>query len=278
MTTHHVEPVLRPWVHGSVRRAYTVVATQFRLGILHELQYRGHAMLQVWATLVAVAAAVMGIATTFSHAEELGGWTQYELLTLVGLHLAVGGFIGTVIKPSLKLVMEQVREGTFDYVLARPTDSLLLGMTQNIDPWRFVDVIAGLVLVSTGIMGMGGVDVLVAFGAAVVAVSGTVSLTALWVVLTTLTFRFVRVGELLDIAHATYEGGRWPVGLQAQWLRIVFILAVPVGVAVSVPAAMLSGSMSSWVLPAAIGQGLVAATCARITWQRTVRTYSGASA
>lgn len=266
------------WKRGRVARSFVVIATQARLGMLHELQYRGHALLQVWATTAGVAAAVLGIATAFAHTNTLGGWTSQELLLIVGLHLVVGGLIGMVIRPSLSLVMDQVREGTFDYVLTKPVDSLLLSMTQNMNLWRVVDVLVGAVIVGIALSGIEGVAPVTLGLATVVLVSGLVSLASLWVLLTTLTFRFIRVGELLDIAHATYEGGKWPVNLQVQWMRALLILAVPVGVAVTFPAGLIAGSIPQWVVPFAVCQALICATLARLVWNQTIRSYSGASA
>jgi ABC-2 type transport system permease protein len=246
--------------------------------MLHELQYRAHALLQIWATLAGVAAAILGIATAFSHTDSLGGWSANELLLIVGLHLLVGGLIGMVIRPSLKQVMDQVREGTFDYVLTKPVDSLLMALTQNMDLWRVVDVTGGMIIIGIAISGMESVSALAYVYAVVVLICGLVSLTSLWILLTTLTFRFIRVGELLDIAHATYEGGKWPVNLQVQWMRALLVLAVPVGVAVTFPAGILAGSLPAWVVPAVIAQAAFCAVAARILWNRAVSTYSGASA
>ena len=56
-----------------------------------------------------------------------------------------------------------------------------------------------------------------------------------WLILTTLSFWFVRVENILVIFQCIYEAGRWPVTLYPAWLRFGLTFLVPVAFAVDRP-------------------------------------------
>ena len=250
-----------------------------RVALLHELQYRAHLALQLVQTAVSLVMACGSLAVVYSHGSSLNGWNANELLLLVAMFMMVQGVVGAVIQPSLKLLMNQVRQGTLDFALLKPADSQFIVSVQRIDPWKLVDVLAGLALLVVAIMRIPGVPTAVGIAQfAVLAGAGMVCLYSAWIALATLVFWFVRAGELLDIARCTFEAGRWPVGLYPTWLKAGVTFIVPVGFAISLPVSSLTDGVSwQWTM-ASIGYACVATAVSRTAWRVSVRHYSGASA
>lgn len=62
----------------------------FRLGAMNELQYRANFFLQLLQSLVALGTALAVLALVFSYTDRLGGWSPPELLTIMGVHIALG--------------------------------------------------------------------------------------------------------------------------------------------------------------------------------------------
>ena len=58
--------------------------------------------------LVWVTALVM-LALVYSHTNALNGWTQPELLSLIGVQVLLGGFIHTFIQPNMQQLMQDVQ-------------------------------------------------------------------------------------------------------------------------------------------------------------------------
>ncbi len=93
-----------------------------RIGAMNEMQYRANFFIQLVHSSLALGTGLVAIALVYSHTEDLSGWTRPELLAVMGVHIALGGVVATFIQPNMQRFMEDVQEGNFDFVLAKPAD------------------------------------------------------------------------------------------------------------------------------------------------------------
>lgn len=250
-----------------------------RVSIMHELQYRANFVLQVFQSSMGLVASLAGVGVVASNGRSLNGWTAPELLVVVSIFMISLGIIRTFVQPSLKLLMEQVRKGTLDFTLLKPVDPQLLVSVQRMDPWKLMDVTAGMCLLVVGLAQAHAnlnletiTQGLIAFGA------GLVSIYSAWIMLATLVFWFMRAGELLDIANSVFDQGRWPVALLPTWLRFGLTFVVPAGFAVSLPAEAVVGSVTWVQIGGAVAYAAFTLVASRGMWRFALRHYSGASA
>jgi ABC-2 type transport system permease protein len=260
-------------------RALRLAWLSLRTGALAELQYRVNFFLQLLQSLLALATALVVLALVFSHTPELAGWSPDELLAVVGVHFLMGGVSGTVIQPSMLRMIEDVRRGTLDYVLAKPEDAQLLVSVREVRIWRAVDLLIGAVVLGVAVARLeaplGATD---ALGFAVALLLGAVMLYCFWLVLAVGAFWFVRIEFIVELFEGVYQAGRWPISVYPDWLRLGFTFLVPLAFAITVPAEGLTGRLDPETLAAAAAFTgfLVAAT--RWLWRAALRRYSGASA
>lgn len=256
-----------------------IILTYFRLGALNELEYRANFFVQIFESILGLVVAIGGLVVVFGHTETLNGWTPAQLLALVGIYILVGGLINLVINPSLERFMQDVREGTLDFVLTKPADSQLLVSVQRIEIWKLVDVLLGLVVIG---LALGRLNQRVTFGDTAVFIltifCGFIMVYSFWLMLATLSFWFVRVENLLVIFQSMYSAGRWPVTIYPGWLRFTLTFLVPIAFAVTVPAQGLTGQLTSNTLLLAVGLAIILFAAARLFWRFGIRFYSGASA
>jgi ABC-2 type transport system permease protein len=260
-------------------RRRTVVATLLRVGALFELQYRVNFFLQLFQSVVALATAVAVILLVFLYTPSLGGWSPWELMVVVGVHTALGGVIRALIQPSMQRLMEDIREGTLDFVLTKPVDAQLLVSVRQVSVWQLVDVVVGLgvVVVALTQLGLGiGVEHVAVFLAALAL--GAVMIYCLWMVITTGAFWIVRMEHVAELFNGLYQAGRWPVGLYPGWLRVLFTALVPLAFAVTLPAEALTGRAGWLALGGAALFTTVLVAFTRWFWRVGVRNYAGASA
>jgi len=251
----------------------------FRIGILGELAYRVNFLVQLFQSLLGLGTALAGLAVIFSHTQELGGWRQDELVTLVGVYLLVGGAINLVIQPSMERLIESVREGTLDFTLTKPEDAQLLVSVQAVQIWKLIDVVLGfgvLIVALIRLRAAVGAWQAAAFGVALLA--GGAIVYSFWLILATCSFWFVRVENILVIFQSMYEAGRWPVSLYPPWLRFALTFIVPVAFATTVPAQALTGRLTGQTLSGAVALATVLLVGSRLFWRFGIRYYSGASA
>ncbi|MFQ5398938.1 MAG: ABC transporter permease [Anaerolineae bacterium] len=258
---------------------FRIILTYFRLGVLGELEYRANFFVQIFESLLGLVVAVGGLAIVFSHTESVGGWLPAHLLALVGIHILVGGLINMVISPSMQRFMEDVRKGTLDFTLIKPSDAQLLVSVQRIEIWKLIDVGLGLT-----VLGIALVQLQAIIGAAETAVfllamlCGAAIIYSFYLILATCSFWFIRVENILEIFHSMYSAGRWPVGIYPTWLRFTLTFLVPVAFAVTVPAEGLTGRLTNRTLLEAVALAGTMVIAARLFWKVGIRYYSGASA
>lgn len=250
-----------------------------KIGVINELQYRVNFFVQLLQSLIQVGTALIMLALVYSHTTELNGWSEPELLTLIGVQVLLGGFIHTFIQPNMQLLMEDVQQGTLDYALTKPEDSQLLISVRMVRMWQVVEIASGLVLMIVGLSGVQqsiGIADAVAFGVALLI--GGVLVYCFWLVITTGAFWIVRMEHVLELFEGIYQTGRWPVGVYPGWMRISVTFLVPIAFAVTVPAQALTSRLHAGTLLLALGFAVAVFGFTRWFWHRGMRRYSGASA
>ena len=263
---------------GTGRRT-RLALTFLRVGALNEMQYRVNFFLSLLQSLIAVGTAVVVLALVFSHTDSLGGWSSDELLVVMGVYVLVGGLIRSVIQPNMQQLMEDVEDGSLDYILTKPEDAQLLVSVRRFGLWQAIDIIVGLLLIGIALGRLNtGVDVWSVLAFVLALVLGGLDVYCFWLILTSSAFIIVRVNFLVELFDGMYQAGRWPVTIYPGWLRIGFTFLVPLAFAVTVPASALTGRLSGWLLLGAVAFTLALLVLTRVIWTRSLRRYAGASA
>jgi ABC-2 type transport system permease protein len=256
-----------------------LLAVFFRVSVMGELAYRVNFFVQLFQSVLELATAIAGLAVIFSHTGTLGGWQYDEVLALVGIYILVGGIIGFVIQPGMEQLIASVRNGTLDFTLTKPEDAQLLVSIQEVEIWKLIDIMLGFAVVVTALIRLGekmGAQQVMEF--TVMLFAGTVIIYGFWLLLSTLSFWFVRVENILMIFQSMYEAGRWPVSLYPGWLRFALTFIVPVAFATTVPAEALTGRLNGLTMGIAIVSAIVLSVISRLFWQMGLRHYTGTSA
>jgi len=179
----------------------------------------------------------------------------------------------------MQRLMEEVRLGTLDFTLTKPRDAQLLVSIRQVQIWKLIDVVMGLVVLGLALAQLSrsiGAGQALAFGVALLA--GAAIVYSFWVVLATCSFWFVRVDNILVVFQSMYEAGRWPVGLYPPWLKVAVTFLVPVAFAVTVPAEALVGRLTAATLLGSVALSVILLIGSRVFWIWGVKHYTGASA
>jgi ABC-2 type transport system permease protein len=251
----------------------------FRVGILNEMQYRVNFFIQIFQSAIAVATGLIGLSLVFGQVENLAGWTRPELLAVMGVHILMGGVIRSAIQPNMERLMNDVLNGTLDFALTKPADAQTLVSVREFRFWQLADVIVGLVILGIAVAqlheAMSAIQVL-AFIIALIL--GAIMLYCVWLMVTSIAFWVIRVGEIVNLFEGLYAAGRWPVSVYPDWLRTGMTFLVPVAFAVTMPAEAVTNRLTLESMLFAIGLTVLLMAMARGIWLLGLRSYSGASA
>jgi ABC-2 type transport system permease protein len=256
-----------------------VALLHLRVGVMNDLQYRVNFALQVLQSLLALATGLVVFSLVYSYTTELNGWTQPELLAVLGVQIVMAGVIHAVIQPNMMRLTDEVREGKLDYALTKPVDSQVLVSVREVQLWQAVDVVTGGVVIGVALVqlgrDLGALDIL-AF--AITLALGAVFLYCFWLVLATGAFWVVQMWFLPELFEGVFQTGRWPIGIYPDWLRLGVTFLVPIAFAVTVPAEAVTSRLDWQTLLFAAVFAVVLFTFTRWFWHFGLRRYTGASA
>ncbi len=255
-----------------------VALLHLRIGVLNDLQYRVNFALQILQSLLALVTGLVVFSLVYSHTAELNGWTQNELLAVLGVQIMMAGVIHAVIQPNMMRLTEEVQEGKLDHALTKPVDAQVLISVREVQLWQAVDIVTGAVVIGIAFLRLGGdfsVFDTLAFGVALV--FGAALLYCFWLVLATGSFWVVRMWFLPELFEGIFQTGRWPVGIYPDWLRFGITFLVPIAFAVTVPAEAVTSRLDWPTLTFAALFTVAALAFSRWFWRFGLRRYSGAS-
>jgi ABC-2 type transport system permease protein len=251
----------------------------FKVGVLNELQYRVNFLVSLLQSAIALTTGLVVIALVYSHTDELNGWSEPELLCVLGIQILMGGVIKAYIQPNMTRLIEDVREGKLDFALTKPEDAQVLVSIREVRIWQVVDVFSGLAVLGVGLSRVAAdVGALDAVSFAVALLVGGILVYCFWLVMATGAFWIVNMWHAVELFDGIYMTGRFPVGIYPGWLRYSVTFLVPIAFAVTVPAEALTSRLEWQTLALAIGFGAVLFAFTRWFFRFGLRRYSGASA
>ena len=254
-----------------------LLAALVRVALMNAVQYRASFLLEFFVGSVSSVGIVAPLWVVYRQAAEVAGWTFPEALMVTAFFLVLQGLVGTFVEPNLAAVVDGVRTGQLDYLLLKPADAQVVASFQRIAPARGWEVLGGLLVGAWALRDLPPPTPGGALLAAGLLLSGVVAMYGLWVLVTSLSFWFVRVDNLRWLLNALVDTGRWPVSVYRGWLRLVLTVVVPVAVVTSFPALALLGRIPATLVAQALAVAAGMLLASRLTWRFAVRHYTSAS-
>ena len=257
---------------------WKLLSAFLKVNVQMSLAYRADTIANILLNVMWLGWELLSLSIIFSNTQTLGGWGFGELIGLLGVFRLVHTLMMALIWPNTEKFNQSIRDGSMDYTLLQPVNSMFLVTFSRIAIWRFWDLILSFVLIGIGIHITGGTttprDLLTFF---VLTVSGAIVIYSLWIVLIALTFWFTKFDNNVTILQALLDAGRYPVTVYPVWLRILVTFVVPIAVATTVPLQGLRGDLTLDRVLLFFAIGVASFVVASQVWKRGLKQYSGAS-
>lgn len=250
-----------------------------RVNIQDDAAYRVNFLMRILIAIVQTGGEAFTLWIIFSNTKSLADWSLPELIVVMGVFRTMIGVISLVIAPNMRAIMDDIRQGTLDYVLTKPINSQFYASVRKVILFRLADISLGLVLVVVGCV-MLSADVPISHIAqfAGLLVAGVMIIYSFWLVLATTAFWFVRLDNIEMVFWNLFEAARYPVDIYRPWLRWVLTFMLPVAFLTTIPPGILTGKTEPIRLAAALIIAPLALAGASLFWRVGLRHYSGASA
>ena len=257
---------------------FKLLSAFLKVNIQMSLAYRADTVVNILLNLMWLGWELLSLGIIFSNTDTIGGWDFGELIALLGVFRLVHTLMIALIWPNTEKFNQSIRDGSMDYTLLQPVNSMFLVTFSRITIWRAWDLVLAAILIVVGINLAGDTTTpLQILTFLLLTVSGAIVIYSLWIVLIALTFWFTKFDNNVTILQALLDAGRYPVTVYPVWLRILVTFVIPIAVATTVPLQALRGDLSISRALIFIVIGIASFLIASQVWKRGLRQYSGAS-
>jgi len=255
-----------------------LISTFLKVNIQMSLAYRADTIINILLNLMWLGWELLSLSIIFSNTKTLGGWGPGELIALLGVFRLVNTFMVALIWPNTEKFNTSIRDGSFDYNLLQPVNSMFLVSFSRITVWRAWDLVLAVILIVVGINMAGDfVTPLSLLSFLLLTLSGSIVLYSIWILLIALTFWFTKFDNNVTILQALLDSGRYPSTVYPFWLRALVTFVIPIAVATTVPLQALRGDLGGREILIFLGVGIISFIVASQVWRFGVKRYSGAS-
>jgi ABC-2 type transport system permease protein len=247
-----------------------LLSSFLKVNIQMALAYRADTVVNILLNFMWLGWELLSLNIIFSNTTTLGGWGLGELIALLGVFRLVNTLMIALIWPNTEKFNQSIRDGSMDYTILQPINSLFLVTFSRITVWRIWDLVLAIILIVVGINIAG--DIVTPL-----TITGMVIIYSLWVVLIALTFWFTKFDNNVTILQALLDSGRYPATVYPAWLRIIVTFIIPIAVATTIPLQALRGELTSEKILLFIVVSFVSFFIATKVWKLGLKRYSGAS-
>lgn len=255
-----------------------LLSSFLKVNIQMSLAYRADTIVNILLNLMWLGWELLSLNIIFSNTTTIGGWGFGELIALLGVFRLVNTLMIALIWPNTEKFNQSIRDGSMDYTILQPINSLFLVTFSRITVWRIWDLLLAVILIVAGINLAGDiVTPLNILTFILLAISGMVIIYSLWIVLIAMTFWFTKFDNNVTILQALLDAGRYPATVYPAWLRVIVTFIIPIAVATTVPLQALRGELGSDQILLFFVVSIVSFWLASKIWQQGLKRYSGAS-
>ncbi len=266
----------------TARRYLRLLALQVRISASLAMQYRLDFFFKGAMAVFWLGVTLVPLLVVFSKRQAVAGWTWPEALVVLGWFSLLKAVLEGGVTPSLTAVVEGVRTGSLDFVLLKPADAQFLVSTARFEPWRLIDLLGSLGLLTFAFHRLGRWPDLAHLGmAAILLVVAVLLLYSIWILVVSASFWVVRVDNLSYLFQSLFDAGRWPIDVFRDVfrgvLRFVFTVIFPLALLTTYPAKALLGKLTVPNAGLVLLGGVAFAGVARAVWKKAIGYYTSAS-
>lgn len=258
--------------------ALKLLSAFFKVNVQMALAYRADTVVNILLNLMWLGWELLSLSIIFNNTETLGGWGIGELIALLGVFRLVNTLMIALVWPNTEKFNQSIRDGSMDYTILQPVNSMFLVTFSRITVWRIWDLVLAVILIVVGINMSGDVtSPLQILTFVLLSITGTIVIYSLWIVLIALTFWFTKFDNNVTILQALMDAGRYPVTVYPVWLRVIVTFIIPIAVATTIPLQALRGELITGQVLMYIAISIASFWVASIVWKAGLKRYSGAS-
>ncbi len=259
-----------------MKRYLDVLKLFWGAAIAAEMEYRINFVLSTFSSLGNILGSLFGLSLFYRYDYSFAGWQWEEAMLVLGIFTLLQGFSITFLAPNLNRIVQQVQEGTLDFVLLKPISSQFWLSTRTLSLWGIPDLFFGLgLIIYTSLqLGISGKNYILSI---IPITFGFISLYSIWFMLGATSIWFVKIYNVTEVLKGLLEAGRYPIVAYPMAYRFFFTFVVPVAFLTTIPAETMLGRVAMINI---FGAGILAIAllfASNLFWRLALRFYTSAS-
>ena len=257
-----------------------IYGIMFRNSLIREMSFKLNFVLWMLVEVLWFLGQLVFIEVVFSYVGDIGGWTKWQVVVLIGTHQLIGQLFQAVFYMNLANLPELVRSGRMDFMLLLPVDTQFVVSLKQFGMDNVVNALVGVGFVAFALWKLAVFPTaaqLLLYGGAVCC--GILVHYSIMLVFSAASFWMVRSQGLIFGYYSLFNIGRYPDTIYRGLFKLIFSWAIPIIIVANVPSRFLihaaENPWPSLLQLVAATLFLVAAT--RLLWNSALRHYSSAS-
>ncbi len=259
-------------------KLFSVIRSFWSTSIAVELEYRLNIFIEIISVIGNLAGSLFLLSIFYQSGSNLGGWSYYESVIVLGVYMLLEGFTNSFLIPNLSRIVRHVQNGTLDFVLLKPIDPQLWLSLRFFSPWGLPSFVVGLGLILLGLINSGSIitisTVLISI---TLLISSILILYSLWFLLATTSIWFVKVWNSTEVLRSVLVAGRYPISAFPAGMRTIFTFIIPIAFLTTIPAEVMLGRSSNYLLLVSILVTSIFFFISRKFWKFALKYYTSAS-
>ncbi len=244
---------------------------------VRELEFRANFFAKIGQQAVWVFFFVLILLVVYSRTDTVAGWTKGDALVLAATLFFVEG-VWRAGFFSLMEFPQQIRLGTFDFVLTKPVDSQFWVSTRKFNFDQIGTIFGGVGMIIWGVTSAGLSPGITQWLAYLLLLPCSLAIVySINVCLMTMAIWFVRVDNLWVLGETVLMAVRYPIDIFGRTLSKVFTYYVPLALISTIPARQLTQGFDPLTLGLGFVYGAIALAMTRFFFRFALRSYGSAS-
>ena len=265
--------------HGFARYG-EVYGVMLRNSLIREMSFKLNFLLWMLVEVLWFLGQLVFIEVVFSYVGNIGDWTKWEVVLLIGTHQLIAQLFQAFFYMNLANLPELVRTGRMDFLLLLPVDTQFVVSLKQFGMDNVVNALVGAGFVSFALWKLAVVPTaaqLLLYAAAVCC--GILIHYGIMLLFSVSSFWMVRSQGLIYGYYSLFNIGRYPDTIYRGAFKLVFSWLVPVIIVANIPSRLLiHAAENPWpsLLQLALAT-LFLLGVTRLLWNAALNHYSSAS-
>lgn len=263
----------------SLKHYLSLYAALWRNSVIRELGFKVNFLMWIVVEGLWFALQLTFIGVLYLHTENIGSWTKWQVVALVGTSHLIQQLFTAIFLTNLTALSEHIRTGKLDFMLLLPVNTRFLVSFRQVDLGGFVNAVGALCVIGYALHRLNytpGVAQIVGF-LALIAV-GIVIHYSLMLMLSATSFWTVRAQGIVWGYYNLFNIARLPDEAFRGAFKAVFTFALPMLLVSNVPVKLLVdklGSPFEMLLLVSLAGGIFVAS--ELLWRTALKRYTSAS-